>query len=86
MRMDDFIYMLKNYGKGVLKHIGENTRRIFERVIFGRFHRQSNDVKLDIELKFKSAVVEYWEERLNGTALNFTLGHLFKFTLSQPEN
>lgn len=84
LKMDEYVYLLKKYGKGELKHIGDNTRRVFERIVFGRYHRQSEDVKSDIELKFKSAAVEYWEERLNGTAFNFTLSHLFNFTLSRP--
>lgn len=84
MKMDDYVYLLKLYGRGERKHIGDDTRRIFERIVFGRYHQESENVKWDIELKFKSAVVEYWEEKLNGTGLNFTLGHLFKFTLNHP--
>lgn len=84
MKMDDYVYLLKIYGKGDRKHIGDDTRRVFERIVFGRYHKQPAHVKKDIELKFKSAVVEYWEERFNGTGYNFTLGHLFKFTLNHP--
>ncbi|XP_047030752.1 uncharacterized protein LOC124638025 [Helicoverpa zea] len=84
MKMDDYVYALKNYGKGVSRHIGAKTRQVFEVIVFGRYQRQPADVKWNIEYTFKSAVIEYWEERLNGTTLNFTLGHLFKYTLGRP--
>lgn len=84
LRMDDYIFFLREYGKGALRHIGKKTRQAFEQIVFGRYHRQPEDEQGNIELKFTSAVVEYWEERLNGTAYNFTLGHMFKNTLDQP--
>uniref|UniRef100_A0A2A4JUA3 Uncharacterized protein n=1 Tax=Heliothis virescens TaxID=7102 RepID=A0A2A4JUA3_HELVI len=83
-KMDDYVYSLKTYGKGVIRHIGAKTREVFEIIVFGRYRTQPEDVKWNIEYKFKSAVIEYWEERLNGTTVNFTLGHLFKYTLGQP--
>lgn len=72
-KMDDYVYLLKNYGKGRLLHIGDKTREVFETLIFGTFHKQTEEVKDDIVLKFKSAAIEYWEEKLNGTVFNFTI-------------
>ncbi|CAH0696026.1 unnamed protein product [Spodoptera exigua] len=83
-KMDDYVYLLKNYGKGVVRHIGAETRRIFERIIFGRYDRLDENRQDKIELKFKSAVIEYWENRLNRTNYNSTLDHLFNFPLNQP--
>lgn len=86
-KMDDYVYLLKNYGKGTVHHIGYETRRIFERIIFGKYNRLDEDDQAKIKLKFKSALVEYWQDRLNITSnYNSTLGHLFNYTLNLPRN
>lgn len=72
IKMDDYVYELKRYGMGKTEHIGQKTRDVFEIVVFGTYHKQRHRVKYDIELHFKTAVLEFWEERLNLSAFNFT--------------
>lgn len=73
IKMDDYIYELKKYGLNEINHIGQLTRDVFEHVVFGTYHKERRRVKFDIELHFKTAVLEYWEDRLDLSSFNFTI-------------
>ncbi|KAL0820198.1 hypothetical protein ABMA28_006122 [Loxostege sticticalis] len=64
-KMDDFIYLLKRYGVGESRHIGDKTRWTFERIIFDVFYKQTETIQKDIEIKFQSAMIEYMEGHKN---------------------
>lgn len=61
-KMDDYIYELKKYGYKRREHIYLKTRRLFKDLIFRTIEKQDENVKGDIQLKFKLAVIEYMED------------------------
>lgn len=60
--MDDYIYLLRQYGQGKTSHIGQKTHEIFQQLVFYRLSKQKDSKRSDIELKFKLAVIEYHDE------------------------
>lgn len=60
IRMDDYIYDLKRFGKGFNKRtIVDKTRDVFEILVFYVLNKQRKNIKIDIEYKFVKAYIEY---------------------------
>ncbi|CAG9795557.1 unnamed protein product [Diatraea saccharalis] len=65
IKMDDYIYLLKKYGRKEINVIGDRTRWIFKEFIFGKFYRQKDEVISDIKHKLILADIEYEKSRKN---------------------
>lgn len=61
LKMDAYIYRLKQYGRRHKRRIGRQTREIFDKLIFYTIKKQDDFIKNSIQIKFISAILEYME-------------------------
>lgn len=60
-KFDDYIYVLKRYGKKLSSRIRYHTEEVFYKWITRIYDRQSETTQRDIKIKFGEALIEYKE-------------------------
>ncbi|KAJ0173982.1 hypothetical protein K1T71_010128 [Dendrolimus kikuchii] len=67
-KFDDYIYILKKFGKGRSSRIRYETEEVFEKWVKRIFYRQTENVQRNIRIKFGEALIEYKESNLTEEA------------------
>lgn len=62
LRLEEYVFHVRNFGKGISRHIGQRTRDIWELVIFKTYKRLKSDLQWEIETKLFVALLEYVED------------------------
>lgn len=59
VRLEDYVFRVREFGKGNTNHIGQRTRDILKDQIFKSFYESDEKTQSEIELKFEDAILEY---------------------------